>query len=345
MDLSPNDIRSFEFANQMRGYSKEGVDDFLDQVADAMENLKQENLKLSMELDSIKSQLSGLRQFEDTIKSAAIDARRNADMTVDNAKKEADLILSKARAETQELFGNRTKKLADLEQQIQDMGLAKKSYLSKLQNLIKSHMTMVDEMGSDDLDQKKTTENIVVTDSSEVERNKLETIGTPGPKATAIITEEAKVTGSDDSVKEAIPTDAVEDGTESKPVDPELAAALEQYAPDPTPAVAPTTASEAVDKPADGSSEPATATPADQWVETDQKAEDIPEGFFPKPAPQGPTGDTDKIGVGSGSGQNPAAPTPAGDKNVVQNKPLDIAGELDNVAKKFAEEMDKAEKS
>jgi cell division initiation protein len=350
MDLSPNDIRSFEFANQMRGYSKEEVDTLLDQVADAMENLKQENLKLSMELDSVKSQLSGLRQFEDTIKSAAIDARRNADMTVENAKKEADLILTKARAETQELFGNRTKKLADLEQQIQDMGMAKKSYLSKLQNLIKSHMAMVDEMDSGDIDQKRTAENIVVTDSSEVERNKLETIGTPGPKATAIITEEAGASQPDDPVMEGSPTGVAEDGAETKPIDPELAAALEHYQAGPTPADAPTAATEAVDKPADGSSEAATATPVKQWVETDRKAEDIPEGFYAKPSPDRPTGDTDKIGVDGVSEQHqsapePAGPAPGGDDNAVQNKPPDIADELDNVAKKFAEEMDKAEKS
>ena len=75
MDLSPNDIRGYEFPNQMRGYDKDEVDNFLEQVANAFEEMKQQNLKYSMEIESLKSQLSGLKQFEDTIKSAAIDAR------------------------------------------------------------------------------------------------------------------------------------------------------------------------------------------------------------------------------------------------------------------------------
>lgn len=363
MDLSPNDIRSFEFANQMRGYSKEEVDTLLDQVADSMENLKQENLKLSMELDSTRSQLSGLRQFEDTIKSAAIDARRNADMTVANAKKEADLILSKSRAETQEMFGSRTKKLADLEQQIQSMGLARKSYLSKLQSLIKSHLAMIDEMDSGDLDRMKSTDNIVVTDSSEVERGKRETIVTPGPKTTPIIAEEAEAAEPEVPVDEGTPANTVAE--DAKPVDPELAAALEQYSADPVSVNAPAPSAETVDKATDASPDPATAPPASQWVQTDQKAEDIPEGFFAKPAPDRPAGDTDKIGVAGDrvqqqaapetvapetaaaepSATEPSAPMPGGDMEAKPSKPLDIAGELDHVAKKFAEEMDKAEKS
>ncbi|MFQ5452850.1 MAG: DivIVA domain-containing protein, partial [Candidatus Zixiibacteriota bacterium] len=94
MDLSPNDIRNQEFSNKMRGYDKEDVDNFLEKVAEALENARQENLKLSMEIDSLNTQITGLKQFEDTIKNAAIDARRNADLTIANAKKEADLILS-----------------------------------------------------------------------------------------------------------------------------------------------------------------------------------------------------------------------------------------------------------
>ena len=48
MDLSPNDIRNYEFPSQMRGYDKEEVDNLLEQVAAALEEARQQNLKLSM---------------------------------------------------------------------------------------------------------------------------------------------------------------------------------------------------------------------------------------------------------------------------------------------------------
>ena len=108
MDLSPNDIRNYEFPSQMRGYDKDEVDSLLEQIAAAMEEIKQVNLNLSMELDSVKGQLQGLRQFEDTIKSAAIDARRNADLTMDNAKQEAELLLGKAKNEAEKIIESKS---------------------------------------------------------------------------------------------------------------------------------------------------------------------------------------------------------------------------------------------
>ena len=43
MELSPNDIRSFEFNTQMRGYEKNEVDDLLEDVAVALESARQES--------------------------------------------------------------------------------------------------------------------------------------------------------------------------------------------------------------------------------------------------------------------------------------------------------------
>ena len=132
MDITPNDIRNFEFGSQMRGYDKEEVDSFLDKIAYGLEEMKQESLKQSMEIDSVKTQLSGLREFEETIKSAAIDARRNADMTIETAKREGDLILSKARSEAEQILESRTSQINELENQIAKLQMSKKSYLGKL---------------------------------------------------------------------------------------------------------------------------------------------------------------------------------------------------------------------
>ena len=44
MDLSPNDIRNYEFSTQMRGYSKDEVESLLEQVAAALEAVKQEDI-------------------------------------------------------------------------------------------------------------------------------------------------------------------------------------------------------------------------------------------------------------------------------------------------------------
>ena len=351
MELSPNDIRNYEFANQMRGYSKEEVDNLLEQVAAAMEALKQENLKLSMEIDSLKTQLAGLRQFEDTIKSAAIDARRYADLTVGNAKKEAELILSGAKTEVDSILGSRTRKVGEIEDQITKLQLAKKSYLSKLRNLIKSHLEVLEDVVSGEVIAEPKS-RLEVTESIEVTRKKLETIATRPDKTGPIKTEEANaaeqiVPASPTPEEEPLPT-AAEDVSgdqaphQDQPVDPELAAALEKYQRKEEPAEQQPTATPTTDRaPAPG-----------EMIETSARAEDVPEGFVVPKVDTEASDSTDKVAVAADS-QSDATEHNAVDIDTPHDSsesdpkmaPENLAEELDRVVAKFEEEMDKAEKS
>ncbi len=144
--LSPNDIRNYEFSHQMRGYDKDEVREFLDQIATTLEDVKQENLKLSMERDTLRTQLEALKQFEDTIKSAAIDARRNADTLVANARREVNELLTRARAQAEETVGSRKDEALRLDDQISKLQMTKASYQAKLKNLIESHLALIEEI-------------------------------------------------------------------------------------------------------------------------------------------------------------------------------------------------------
>ncbi len=351
MDLSPNDIRNYEFSTQMRGYSKDEVESLLEHVAASLEAVKQENLKLSMEVDSLKTQLAGLRQFEDTIKSAAIDARRNADMTVNNAKQEAELILSKAKAESDKILGSRAQQLSEIETSISTAEMTKRSYLNKVRSVITSHLEIIDQFIGPEAGDKESSD-IEVTQSSEVDRKEMETVGTPSSSGEPIRTEEAnaaeriveaqsgpqaesKATGSDDEQ-----SDSASD--ETKPIDPELAAALERYQTQETDAAD----SDVAERPKEPLPRPG------QIVETTARAEGIPPGFIVGPRGDSETpepGDevaTDKLAVD----EEPQARTfddPIdGDVAMpTSSSPEDLAQELDKVVAKFEEEMDKAAKT
>ncbi len=371
MDLSPNDIRNYEFSNQMRGYDKEEVDSFLDRIAEALEKVKQDNLKLSMDNDSLKAQLSGLRQFEDSIKNAAIDARRNADSTIAAAKKDAEQILSKAKAESEKLLGNHEKKLEELRARLVELEATKKSYFSNLRNLINSHMQMLDESSIPDikkdisgheesrpkLERKNVYtppkpkpaahangDRIEVTETEEVTRGDMETIASK-PQHQPIRTEDANAAG--DII--TAPTDSDEAAPAadtSKPIDPELAAALANYK---------TKAQGKVEMPHKEKSAPHSG----EFHETTARAEDIPNGFvtphMDSPAETDEEIDTGRVHVSPDSQDTPTEHNDIDiDTPIVSEKPkqgetqengIDIAKELDSVVAKFEEEMTKAEKS
>jgi len=399
MSLSPNDIRNYSFPNQMRGYDRDEVDSFKDQVAQALETQKQETLKLQMELDSVKSQLAGLKQFEDTIKGAAIDARRNADTLLQNAKKEAELILSRAKEEAEKLIDDKTKQCGHLDSQIEKLDLAKKSYLNKLKQLIGSHFELLDEIASTSPPERpdvprpqpqpsapaaaqpqkpqaeqpttppapKPENGIEVTESSEMRETERETVATQPKTQHGIKTEEANAADEIVPVEEADEVEDAQQPADEEPdltnslrqvvkdeqadqppaapaaetpaeetpepspqkaaeegvIDPELAAALEKYQHmNPTAQPSPDAATDSQEPNAIGD-----APKQGEVVETEASADEPPKDFVPvAEAPESDSSDDD-----------------AKDENAPMD-PNDLASTLDSVAKKFEEEMDRAEK-
>ncbi len=341
MDLSPSDIRNQEFSGQLRGYSKDAVDDFKEQVATAFEMAKQEQLKLTMEVESLKTQLSGLKQFEDTIKNAAIDARRHADMTIMNAKQEAELILTKARAESEKVIENRASKIVEIEAQITKLELARKSYLSKLKNLLTSHLELVKEVTSSGLERKSKEELLEVTESSEVNAKTRETIATQPSQPEAIETEEANAPGEIKAVtveEQGATAQPVAEKETASPIDPELATALASYK---------RSMETGQDEMPPEVSEEQSYPKQGEVVETTARAEDIPQGFVAM-TDDVDTNATDKEVQAPTTMNQPVEQASAGvDDPPTEEKPVspeELAKSLDEVAAKFEEEMDKAAK-
>jgi cell division initiation protein len=353
MDLSPNDVRSYEFRSQMRGYDKAEVDSFINQVAAALDEVKQNNLKLSIENESLRSQVSGLKQFEDTIKSCAIDARRNADLTMASAKQEAAMLIAKAKQEAESIVVNRTREISEIEAKITRLGLTKKSYLNKIRSLIQSHLDIVDDVDSGALPSNEREEHFGAAESSDVAAGQREMVS----QQTQVMADEAEsreqegeyaadesdngVSGRVDDRLAAQLKDVIQDEAPAQPpasIDPELAAALESYKR--------AAARKAVDETAKPS--PVIAPALGTVVETNLTAEDIPAGFVAKNGEVETGRATDKVQVSARRAQAVEPNTLHGfnDSDGVKAplSPDKLAQELDEVAARFEEEMNRASK-
>ena len=324
MELTPNDIRNFEFSSVLRGYDKQAVDTFKEQVALTLETLKQDNLRLTMEVESTRIQLSALKQFEDAIKNAAIDARRNADQTMANARKEAEQLLSQAASESEQVMNTRSQRHTELESSIAKLDLAKKSYIGHLRQLISSHLEWLEEFAIADGRQSLIEDDnkLDVTETSELITTKRETVATEPSKQPNVVLEEANAAGKIiTAAHEEIPQQpevealkaAIQDLPNRQPIDPELAQALENY-------------------------RKLSASPSHESTGKIKTALPHPEpgGFVTRDGDTIADTPTGKIKIDVRSTQ----PAP---KNA---KPDDeIADVLDKVVSKFEEEMDKAAKS
>lgn len=122
MAITVRDIRSKQFTSQRNGYNKDEVDDFLDELADQLEEIIKENLSLAKQLkerpvvesepvviekpvevvrreepknevapvtqaDSAYDEPSYFKNLETTLRETLINAQRIADETVAEARK------------------------------------------------------------------------------------------------------------------------------------------------------------------------------------------------------------------------------------------------------------------
>lgn len=330
MVFTPNDIRNIELSTQMRGYHKEEVDDLLEQVAQALESEKQQNLRLTMEVDSLKQQLATLREFEDTIKNAAIDARRHADQTMADARKEAESILAGAKAQVDRALGSQSKQLQDLRMRLAKAEEIKDSYLNKLRELIETHLHMVD--ATDTTAFVALKEDIEVTDSSEVERDSMETVGAEyelaaddGGKAPAA---GRPTDTTPPGLKAETPPQAQQEGQApideetAAGVDPELAEALARYQ---------SQVRRSADSAADERTLPRSSSqPSESGSDL---ADVIPPGYWTKD-PETKQDITGKVPIIRDS-----------DRDASKIAPEQLAEALDKVVAKFEETMDQAAKS
>ena len=98
MRLSPADIRQQHFSERMfKGFDKDEVDRFLDQVAEDYESVIKENALLKEQLSAFEERSRAAADLEKTLKDTLVNAQRVTDEMKTNTKREVELMLREAR--------------------------------------------------------------------------------------------------------------------------------------------------------------------------------------------------------------------------------------------------------
>jgi cell division initiation protein len=105
IDLTPLEVRQKkgDFRRALRGYDPELVNDFLDLVADRMEELVRENLALRDAAETVQGEIVGYRQKEQALSGALMTAQRLREDARDHAEKESELLLREARLQAESI--------------------------------------------------------------------------------------------------------------------------------------------------------------------------------------------------------------------------------------------------
>lgn len=169
IDLTPIDVRKKkgDFKRAVRGYDADLVDDFLDLVAERMEELVKQNMSLSDRLARLEEQVGEYRQRDRALTEALVTAQEVREEVRRQAEKEASLSFREAEAEAARIRSDAAKAREREEQEIRRLR-------ARRMQIVESFRTLLErELG----------ELKVITEQLEVDERPAPEQPEPGPKA------------------------------------------------------------------------------------------------------------------------------------------------------------------
>lgn len=132
MKITPLDIQQMVFRVKFRGYDREEVNRFLEEVAQTVESLNRDNATLRERLAFTEQQVSELKRTETTLSNTLISAQSLADDVKRSAQRDAELIVKEAELKAGDLFRQARVELADTQR---DLSMLQKQRLLMVERM------------------------------------------------------------------------------------------------------------------------------------------------------------------------------------------------------------------
>jgi len=138
MDLTPLDVRKKkeDLRRAMRGYDLAQVDAFLDLVADRLETMVQEEVRLNERVRLLKERLAGFEERERALNEALIAAQELREEARLQSEKQAGLRLQEADQQAEKLVGDARRATEDSERMLADLHARRASFLRGMRSLL-----------------------------------------------------------------------------------------------------------------------------------------------------------------------------------------------------------------
>jgi cell division initiation protein len=138
MPLTPVEVRHLELRRRFFGYRRSSVNAAIDEIATSFEEVWRERADLQDKLERLESDLARYRDLETLLRKTLVSAERSAQELKDQARREADVVLSEAHAAARQI---KQQALGELEQL--------RSETNRIRALLRSALAVTEEENGD----------------------------------------------------------------------------------------------------------------------------------------------------------------------------------------------------
>ncbi|MGH7546448.1 MAG: DivIVA domain-containing protein, partial [Gemmatimonadota bacterium] len=146
IDLTPLDVRKKkgDFKKRVRGYDPQLVDDFLDLVAERLEELVKQNVELSERARQLQDQVASFRERERALNEALVAAQELREQARAQAQRESELVRREAEAAADRILDEGQRALRDVKRQFEALESRKASFMRGFRSLLERYLAEVD---------------------------------------------------------------------------------------------------------------------------------------------------------------------------------------------------------
>ncbi len=146
IDLTPLDVRKKrgDFAKGLRGYDMLEVDTFLELVAERMEELVKENLRLGDRNELLQTQVDASEGRERAVQEALVTAQELRADVARQAEREAELAKQKLRNQLERMVGEAEARLFERKNALDELERQRLRFLKAFRTLLEREMDAVE---------------------------------------------------------------------------------------------------------------------------------------------------------------------------------------------------------
>ncbi len=145
MSITPNEILEKEFSVKFRGYDREEVGAFLEEVANYLAVVIRERNELKDRVLAFKKQIAMMKQQEAEFRRALTAAHQAAEDMKSGAQKEAELIIDRAKLDADRIIQDAHQEAIELEDRIRRLRMLQRETVFKIRSSFKGFLRILDD--------------------------------------------------------------------------------------------------------------------------------------------------------------------------------------------------------
>jgi len=142
------DIRKKTFSAHRGGLDKAEVEEFIGELAAEIENLRKERAQLTEKAEELAKHLKAYEDTEQLLKDTLVTAQKATNQLLEDAKKEAQLVIEKAKFEAERIKHDATQQIRGVGDELRALEAKRSAMNDEIAAVARTYLAMAERMSN-----------------------------------------------------------------------------------------------------------------------------------------------------------------------------------------------------